>query len=59
VFTGFFLAAHTDVEIPWGGCLFYVGVRAEWGYSFSHILQDQNDGDIQEVILLGTLGVRF
>jgi hypothetical protein len=59
MFTGFFLAAHTDVEIPWGSCLLYVGVRAEWGYSFSHILQDQNNGDIQEVILLGTLGIRF
>ena len=37
----------------------YWCLRSEYGYTWSDILQRQNDGDIQEVSLLFNLGVRF
>jgi hypothetical protein len=59
VMTGVFLAVHSDVEMPWGCYLWHAGVRAEWSYTFSHILQSQNDGDVQDLNLMLTVGVRF
>ena len=35
------------------------GFRAEWSYTFSEILQGQNNGDVQDVLLMLNLGVRF
>jgi hypothetical protein len=58
VMTGAFAAVHSDVEFPCCGCLWYAGVRAEWSYTWSHILQ-QNGGDIQDINLMFTLGVHF
>lgn len=59
VIGGGFVAAHTDVEIPCGCCRVYAGFRAEWGYTWSDILQAQNKSDIQDLNLMMTLGVRF
>jgi hypothetical protein len=56
---GVFLAVHTDVEISRGCCIFIAGLRSEYGYTWSDILQRQTDGDIQEISLLFNLGVRF
>lgn len=56
---GLFIAAHSDVEIPCGGCVFQAGIRTEYGYTWSDLLQRQNDGDIQQIQLLFTLGARF
>lgn len=58
-FGRFFAALHSDLDIPCGCCIFQAGFRAEWGHTWSDILQRQNNGDLQDVLLLGTLGVRF
>jgi hypothetical protein len=60
VISGLFANLSTDVEIPCGCCCtFLVGMRAEWGYTWSDILQRQNDSDLQDVNILFTAGVRF
>jgi hypothetical protein len=59
VLTGVFAAVHSDYEIPCGCYLFVAGVRAEWGYTFSDILQSQNDSDVMDINLMLTAGVRF
>jgi len=56
---GVFVTFNTDVEIPCGCCTFLAGMRAEWGYNWSDILQRQNDSDLQDVNILFTAGVRF
>jgi hypothetical protein len=59
VIGGLFLAVHSDLEIPCGGCIWQVGIRGEYSYTWSDVLQRQNDADIQDLNLLLTLGVRF
>jgi hypothetical protein len=59
VFGGTCLAMHTDVEFPCGACIYQAGFRVEWDYTFSEILQDQNNGNVFDVNLILTLGVRF
>jgi hypothetical protein len=54
---GAFAGFHSDVEIPCGCCVFFGGVRVEWSYTWSHILQRQSD--MQEIDLLFTAGVRY
>jgi len=54
-----YLAAHSDVDIPCGCCIFQVGVRAEWDYTWSDILQIQNKGDVISTNLLFNVGVRY
>ena len=56
---GIFVAAHSDFEMPYGTCFFNAGVRAEWSYTWTDLLQSQNNTDVQEVSLMLTLGVRF
>jgi hypothetical protein len=56
---GMFVALHSDVEIPCGCCLFFAGVRGEWGYHWSDILKVPNHSDIMYINLLGNLGIRF
>jgi hypothetical protein len=53
-----FVSGHTDLEIPCGCCIFVVGGRVEWDYTWTDILQ-ATDADLQNVNLLMTLGVRF
>jgi hypothetical protein len=59
VIAGTFGSVHTDLEIPWRCCIFQAGIRAEYGYTWGDVLQRQNDGDVQEINLLFTLGTRF
>jgi hypothetical protein len=54
-----FLGLHSDVEIPCGCCVFMAGLRAELNYTWSDILQRQNDSNLLDVNLLITCGVRF
>jgi len=56
---GVFIALHTDVEWPCGACIYQAGFRAEWSYTFSEILQDQNNAEVYDVLLMLNLGVRF
>ncbi len=57
VIGGLFVALHSDLEFPCGGCTFFGGFRAEWGYTWGDILQRASD--VSDVNLLVTLGVRF
>jgi hypothetical protein len=60
VFAGMFVGLHSDVEIPCGGCCtFIAGLRAEWSYNWSDILQVHNDSDLEDVDFTVNLGVRF
>ena len=56
---GLFLAVHSDIEIPWGQVIFQAGVRAEYSYTWSDILQVQNYSDTQDIKVLLSLGLRF
>lgn len=56
---GAFFALHTDLEIPCGCCVFLAGFRAELSYTWSDILQRQNDSNMMDVNLLIQCGVRF
>lgn len=55
----FYVAAHTDLEIPSGTCIFFIGGRVEYGYMWSDFLQRQNDSDLSEFGLTAVFGVRF
>ena len=55
---GLFGAVHTDLEVPWGQVIFQAGLRLEYGYTWSNILPGSNS-DVQDLNLLGTLGIRF
>jgi hypothetical protein len=55
-----YAALHADLEYTCGCCCtFSVGVRAEYSYTWSDILQSLNNSDVQDVTVLLTLGVRF
>jgi hypothetical protein len=54
-----FFALHSDLEVPCGCCIFQAGVRAEYGYIWTDILQSQNRSDLQNVNLLITAGTRY
>ena len=55
-----YVAGHTDLDIPCGGCcVFQVGLRAEFDYTWSDILQIQNKSDVQDINLLLSFGVRY
>jgi hypothetical protein len=51
--------AYTDVEFPCGCCTWLAGLRAEWAYTWVNDNLGIAPGDIQDVDLLITVGVRF
>lgn len=55
---GVYLGTHWDAEVPMGAWILFGGVRAEWGKTWTNLLPP-NDGDMQDVNLLLTVGVRF
>ncbi len=55
---GVYLGANWDWEKPLGAWILFGGVRAEWGYTWMNLIPPQ-DGNLQDVNLLLTLGVRF
>jgi hypothetical protein len=59
VIAGVWVGVHSDVEIPWGCSTFVVGLRLEWDYVWSDILQIQNDSDLMDLNLMLNFGVRF
>src|SRR5207247_188290 len=40
---GVYASLHTDLEIPCGCCIFQCGLRGQWAYTWSDILQKQSD----------------
>jgi hypothetical protein len=59
VIGGAWASLHTDVEVPYGAFIFQGGLRFEWDYTWSDVLQLQNNSDLQEINLMFTAGVRF
>jgi hypothetical protein len=59
VIGGVWVALHSLLEVPWGCGWFVAGFRAEWGYTWSDILQSLNNSDLQTINLLGSVGYRF
>jgi hypothetical protein len=60
VIGGFWVAAHSDVEVPCCGCcIFQAGFRIEYDYTWSDILQIQNKSDVQGINFLFNMGIRF
>jgi hypothetical protein len=56
---GVYAAIHTDVEYPWRCGILFGGIRYEYNYIWTSLLQDQNNGDFQSMNLLLQLGARF
>ena len=52
------IGLHSDLEVPCGCCTFTYGFRAEWDYTWTDLIQ-RNNGQLQDVNLLATFGVRF
>ena len=52
-------AIHSDVEMPYGHCILQAGVRLEYDYTTSKILQSQNNTDFSALNLMFTTGFRF
>lgn len=59
VIGGLFIALHGEVEIPCHCCILTAGLRTEYGYTWTDILQHQNRTDVQDLNLLFTFGTRF
>jgi hypothetical protein len=54
-----FVAVHSELEWCCGRCWFQLGVRGEYNYTWSDILQAQNLSNLQELTVLIQLGARF
>jgi hypothetical protein len=59
VLGGMYGAIHSDIECPFRCGIAFAGVRLEYNYIWSSVLQDQNDGDFSSLNLLFQIGVRF
>jgi len=56
---GGLVALHSDLEFPCGCTVFTAGFRLEWDDTTSQIMQSQNNGNLMDVNMLLTAGVRF
>lgn len=58
VYHGVFIDVHGDYERDLGTCILFAGLRAQWGYNWMELIPPQ-DGDLQDVNLLMTIGIRY
>ncbi len=56
---GLYGAIYSNIEHPFRCGIPFAGVRLEYNYIWTSLLQDQNNGDFQSLNLLFQLGVRF
>jgi hypothetical protein len=56
---GLYCAIHTDIEYPWRCGILFGGIRYEYNYIWTSLLQSQNNGDYQSMNLLFQVGSRF
>ena len=56
---GMYAALHSDVEWPFRCGIGVAGVRLEYNYIWTSLLQDQNNGNFSSLNYLLQLGVRF
>jgi hypothetical protein len=54
-----YASIHSDLEFNCGCCTFFAGLRGEYEYTWSDILQLQNKSDIQDIAVLANVGIRF
>jgi hypothetical protein len=54
---GVYAAVHSDLELPLGACTFLAGLRLEWNYTWSDILQAPSD--VMSFNGLISMGIRF
>jgi hypothetical protein len=60
VIGGLYLAAHTDLELPLGGCKFVTGVRIEWGHTWMNFFKvPYTSSDVEDLSFLFSAGIRF
>jgi hypothetical protein len=57
VIVGGFVTFHSDWEYPWSCCTLVGGLRMQWGYIFSDILQGPSD--VADLNIMLTVGLRF
>src|SRR5262249_35508633 len=58
VFHGLFVSAHADFEAPFGGWIWFAGMRVQYGIDWSNVVIPIN-GDGQAVNFLMSTGFRF
>jgi hypothetical protein len=54
-----YAAIHSDLEVPVNCGVFFVGLRLEYAYTWSDILQNTTIADVQDLNILFNVGVRF
>jgi hypothetical protein len=60
VIAGLYAGARADYECPLcGNFVFQAGVRVQYSYTWSDIMEIQNNSDVQELLVLFTVGLRF
>ena len=55
---GLYLGSSISWERPFGNTILYGGMRVQWTYNWMNYVLPQ-DGDLQDVNILMTLGIRF
>jgi hypothetical protein len=53
------ISGYSDFEYPCQCAIFTAGMRLEYDYIFTDILQRQNDSSLETFSLLFSVGVRF
>lgn len=56
---GMYIALDSDIEHPFRCGILFAGTRLEYNYIWTHLLQDQNNGNFSSLNLLFQLGIRF
>jgi hypothetical protein len=56
---GLSLAGYSDFEVPCQCAIFYAGIRTQYDYIWTDILQRQKSSNLQTFDLLFTVGLRF
>jgi hypothetical protein len=56
---GMYIALDSDIEHPFRCGILFAGTRLEYNYIWTHLLQDQNNGNFSSLNLLFQIGVRF
>lgn len=56
---GMYIALDSDIEHPFRCGIAFAGTRLEYNYIWTHLLQDQNNGNFSSLNILFQVGVRF
>ena len=54
---GMYAGLHSDLEVPWRGMVWHGGVRFEWAYTWSDVLQ--RTSDVQDLNVFLSIGLRY